>query len=78
MPAALTKTCDSCGESHVLFLGTADMAGGLDRRGDLKRYEYTCPKTRATVPFQDKLGGDWWEANVKVRPRGAVELREVS
>jgi hypothetical protein len=75
MAGILEHTCKACGEHHVLFLATADMAGGLDPRGEHKRYKYTCPTTKLVVRcVADDLGV--WKANVTARPRDAVELRD--
>ena len=69
MAATTTKSCQSCGERHVLFLAV----GRTAEAG--KRFEYICPRKRDRVQFAATSNDGWKPADSK--PPGSVNVREV-
>ena len=55
------KLCDSCGQSHDLFLGDADAFSGGE-------YEYACPQTRKKIVFRTTE----WSSTISFQPVGSV------
>ena len=69
MAATTAKTCQSCGERHVLFLAirnTAEIG---------RRYEYICPRSRNRVQFEATKSDGWKQADSK--PPGSVNVHQV-
>lgn len=69
LATTVTVGCPSCKSGHDLFLANADMANSA------RRYEFTCPRTHASVPVV-LPDSEWWQT-VQARPKGAVDVREV-
>ena len=70
MAATIELECSSCGQRHTLFLSVADLfTAGAE-------YTYVCPQKRNLIRITvgDKLGN----ANVQMRPRDSIVIREIS
>jgi hypothetical protein len=68
--ATIELECGSCGQRHTLFLPVADLyTAGAE-------YAYVCPQKRNLILFTvgDKSGN----ANVQMRPRNSIVVREIS
>ena len=61
--AALLKNnlCDSCGQSHDLFLDDADAFSGAE-------YEYRCPQTGKKIVYRTT----GWSQTISFQPVGSV------